>query len=300
MANNTINLVDMNVENYSLEDLLQLFKLDYDFDETGLKSAKKMVMQTHPDKSGLAKEYFLFFSGAYKILFAVYNFRNRAQQTNTEYEAILERQQDTDERQRDEKLLQQMQKLPNFNERFNELFEKFHIKDDDAQGGYGDFMRSDEGLDITNSCTSMAQMGESFANKKKELQAIVQVRGVQEMDQGFGTDLAGQKPEYYSAPMFGSLNYEDLRKAHTESVVPVTHDDYLKRPQYKNTDELLKDPDYLDVKPLSLQQSQTYLRDKEMLQSKTDVGRAYNLARQDEVSRKGNQGFMAGFKQLMS
>ena len=137
------------------------------------------------------------------------------------------------------------------------------------------------------------------ANKKKELQAIVQVRGVHEMDQGFGTDLAGQKPEYYSAPMFGSLNYEDLRKAHTESVVPVTHDDYLKRPQYKNTDELLKDPDYLDVKPLSLQQSQTYLRDKEMLQSKTDVGRAYNLARQDEVSRKGNQGFMAGFKQLL-
>jgi hypothetical protein len=32
MANNAINLVDMNVENYSLEDLLQLFKLDYDFD----------------------------------------------------------------------------------------------------------------------------------------------------------------------------------------------------------------------------------------------------------------------------
>ena len=296
----TQDLIDMNVENYSLEDLLQLFKLDYDFSEEGLKSAKKIVMQTHPDKSGLAKEYFLFFSGAYKILYAVYNFRNRAQQTNTEYEAILERHQDTDDKKRDEKLLQQMQKLPNFNERFNELFEKFHIKNEDAKGGYGDFMRSDDGLDTTNSCATMGQMGESFANKKKELQALVPVRDVQELDAAsFGSDLTGSKPEYYSAPLFGSLPYEDLRKAHTETVIPITHDDYLKRPQYKNTDELLRDPNYTDVKPLSLQQSQTYLRDKEAMQSKSDVGRAYSLARQDEVSRKGNQLFMAGFKRLL-
>ena len=186
---NTEAIIDMNVENYSLEDLLQLFKLDYDFDENGLKAAKKMVMQTHPDKSGLAKEYFLFFSGAYKILHAVYMFRHRAQhgQNNTEYGAILEKHQrdsTNDEHKHDEKHLQQLQKLPNFNERFNELFEKYHVKDEDSRGGYGDFLKSDEGLDTHSSCTSMAQMGDSFAAKKKEVQALVPLRAVQEMGAG--------------------------------------------------------------------------------------------------------------------
>ena len=49
------------MDNYNLEDLLRLFHLDYNFNEEQLKSAKKIVLKTHPDKSQLPKEYFLFF-----------------------------------------------------------------------------------------------------------------------------------------------------------------------------------------------------------------------------------------------
>ena len=54
--------IDLNIENYDLNDLLELFKIDFDFNENDLKSVKKMVMQTHPDRSKLDKKYFLFFS----------------------------------------------------------------------------------------------------------------------------------------------------------------------------------------------------------------------------------------------
>ena len=54
--------LDLNLDNYELADLLELFKLDYDFGHDDLKQAKRMVLQTHPDKSKLPKEYFLFFS----------------------------------------------------------------------------------------------------------------------------------------------------------------------------------------------------------------------------------------------
>ena len=48
-----------------------------------LKNAKKIVLKTHPDKSKLDKKYFLFFSSAYKILFQLYNFKNRIESKNT-------------------------------------------------------------------------------------------------------------------------------------------------------------------------------------------------------------------------
>ena len=63
--------IDLNIENYDLNDLLQLFKIDFDFVAEDLKRVKKTVMQTHPDKSGLDKKYFLFFSAAYKIIYSI-------------------------------------------------------------------------------------------------------------------------------------------------------------------------------------------------------------------------------------
>ena len=51
--------LDMNIDNYELQDLLDLFHLDYNFNEEDLKKTKKTVLMTHPDKSNLSKEYFL-------------------------------------------------------------------------------------------------------------------------------------------------------------------------------------------------------------------------------------------------
>lgn len=50
---------------------------------------KKIVLATHPDKSDLNKEYFLFFSKAFKILNFVYTFRekgNNSEKKNIDYE----------------------------------------------------------------------------------------------------------------------------------------------------------------------------------------------------------------------
>ena len=59
--------VDLDINHYDLESLVGLFKIPMQFGEKDLKSAKKIVLSTHPDKSRLDKKYFLFFSKAYKI-----------------------------------------------------------------------------------------------------------------------------------------------------------------------------------------------------------------------------------------
>jgi len=53
--------VDLNIANYSLSDILQLFKIENGLDEEGMKKAKRHVLMMHPDKSNLSKEYFYFF-----------------------------------------------------------------------------------------------------------------------------------------------------------------------------------------------------------------------------------------------
>ena len=59
---NNLNDLDLNINNYSLDDILNLFKLSHDFNEYDIKKTKKVVLMTHPDKSGLDKKFFLSFS----------------------------------------------------------------------------------------------------------------------------------------------------------------------------------------------------------------------------------------------
>ena len=68
---------DLNIDNYTLDELLDLFKLKRDFTADEFKSAKSIVLKMHPDKSKLDKNYFIFFSKAYKLLYKVNEFKNK-------------------------------------------------------------------------------------------------------------------------------------------------------------------------------------------------------------------------------
>ena len=66
---------DLNIDNYDLEDILNLFHLNYEFNSSDMKKAKTMALKTHPDKSQLHKDVFLFFMKAYKMLEAIFTYR---------------------------------------------------------------------------------------------------------------------------------------------------------------------------------------------------------------------------------
>jgi hypothetical protein len=282
--------LDLNIENYELTDLLALFKIDFEFNAEDLKRVKKTVMQTHPDKSGLDKKYFLFFTSAYKIVFSIHEFRHKSS-ANQSTEYTVEKDEEK------ELLLKKLKNKPNFNKLFNELFEKHKITDEETANGYGEWMKSDENMDSRT--TTMSQMNATFEQKKREVKELVPF---QEIEEAGGTvshfDLTRDKPTYYSSAVFSNLQYEDLKKAHVESVIPVTQEDYLSRPKFKSVLEMQQHPDYKDTTPLSLSQANDYLKQRESFQAKNDVQRAYKLAKQDEVARKANQGWMSGFKQL--
>ena len=281
--------LDLNIENYDLPDLLSLFKLDFDFTSEDLKMAKKSVMQSHPDKSGLDKKYFLFFTSAYKIIFSIHEFRHKsANKQSTEYTV------EKDEAK--ELLLKKMQTQPEFNKRFNELFDQYKINDEENENGYGEWLKSEDNMDTRT--TTMGQMNATFEQKKREVKELVPFQEIADATTSAHFDLTRDKPVYYSSALFSNLQYEDLKKAHVESVIPVTQEDYLARPKFNSVLEMQEHPDYKDTAPLSLSQAQDYLQQRQSFQDKNDVQRAYKLAKQDEVVRKANQGWMSSFKQI--
>jgi hypothetical protein len=281
--------LDLNIENYDLPDLLSLFKLDFDFTTEELKQAKKSVMQSHPDKSGLDKKYFLFFTSAYKIIFSIHEFRHKsANKQSIEYTV------EKDEAK--ELLLKKMQTQPEFNKRFNELFDQYKINDEENENGYGEWLKSEDNMDTRT--TTMGQMNATFEQKKREVKELVPFQEIADATTSAHFDLTRDKPVYYSSALFSNLQYEDLKKAHVESVIPVTQEDYLARPKFNSVLEMQEHPDYKDTAPLSLSQAKDYLQQRQSFQDKNDVQRAYKLAKQDEVVRKANQGWMSSFKQI--
>ena len=59
---------NLNIHMYKFDEILGLFDLTYDISIEDMKRAKKKVLMTHPDKSRLPPDYFLF----YKKIFYFY------------------------------------------------------------------------------------------------------------------------------------------------------------------------------------------------------------------------------------
>lgn len=286
--------IDLNLDNYELQDLLNLFKLEYNFSLEDLKQAKKMVMKTHPDKSNLPKEYFLFFCSAFKVVVSIHKFRTNGNgQKSTQYVP------NDEEDEAKELMLKQLANKPNFNKIFNELFEKHRVKDDETSGGYGDWLKSDD--DIDTSVVTKNNMHAAFEAKKTAARGELAVKAnIMELgSHGQGqSELVGGVPESYGSALFSNLGYEDLRKAHTETVVPVTQADMNARPNFKNEQDLRRHRDSQRSKPMTQEESITYLNERKEREGKNDVLRAFRLAKQDEETQKANEAWMSGFKRI--
>lgn len=281
--------IDLNIDNYGLIELLNLFRLDYEFGKKELKQAKKIVWEVHPDKSKLPKEYFIFFLSAFKIIYSIYEFRNQSNRSrSTTYEIEKDEEKEI--------LLKEISKSNNFNKIFNELFEKHYIKEEEVEEGYGDWLKTDENESIELSNTK--DMHNEFEKQKHKIRSLVIKNNVEDIYNYNYKNLTGDKPESYSSEIFSTLNYEDIRKAHTETIVPVSEEDYKNKKKFNNTNDLQNYRDIQDIKPLSESQSLEYLNNKTKLEDEKSVKRAYRLAKQDENNKKINDAWMRGFKLL--
>ena len=252
----SINSLDLDLDHYSLEDLYNLFNIpEHDLSENVLKNAKQIVYKMHPDKSQLDPKYFRFFSAAYKRIFNIFEFQNKSLNkrilNDDDYydesnKDVLNQMFDTNKGLKDPK---------NFNSWFNEKFEKHGSQSlNDDNKGYGDWLKSDEGLYSQNENITKANMNEAFERQKKHLQSLTVYQGVNELNSSFSGSLLGDQSDNFTGSN-GNLGYTDLRQAHIESVIPVTQDDYDRMPKYRSLSEYKASRDNVDTSPLSKQEA---------------------------------------------
>ena len=98
--------------------------------------------------------------------------------------------------------------------------------------------------------------------------------------------------------MFSKLPYEDLKKAHTETVVPVTMEDYLVKPKFESVESYMRYREQHRPDMVSLEQSKKMMRDRNMQNDKINTERAFRLIKRDEEIGKANQKWWANLKQL--
>ena len=288
--------VDLDIENYELEDILNLFRLQYNFVEADLKRAYRMALKLHPDKSGLDGEYFRFYMKAYKIVENIFNFRNRKKKCAYD---VVYNSKETDISEDKAVLLHSLngKSIKEFNKWFNEQFEKTKVNDEENDSGYGKWIKENE-VSENNEKVSLSEFGRVFEKKKTECKALVKYNGVQDTEGGGGYNLVRDKVESYSSGLFSKLSYEDFKKAHTETVVPVTREDYEKKEKFSSLEMYKQHRDSQNTAPPSLQQSRQYLAERDKNENVLHARRAFKILKRDEEIEKNNKKWWSNLQRL--
>jgi len=244
--------MDLDIEHYSLQELLKLFKLNENFTSAEFKDARRIVHALHPDKCDKDIKYYLFFKQAYSLLESVNSFKHKIEENvdaHLTFNEIIDGMADHDKKQ----IVDSLSVNPNFNKEFNSLFEKYYLKEDDT--GHGDWLQSNEDMNVT------------YEDRKRQSRAIV----VSTIDE---------------AP---KDKFTDLKSAYTvNSVLGVSEDDYVQR--YKNIQELKRERD-TQITPLNTEQASQQLAQQEERESRWATQQAFKYVKQTEKNKTQQQSF---------
>jgi len=296
------NMLDLNIDSYSREDLFKLFGLKtMTLSEDIMKECKKTVLKTHPDKSHLDEKYFIFFSNAYKKLQGIYEFQNK---TNNKKTVDSNEYFDTDNGLLLDNLFDKKTDLrdtKNFNNWFNQQFEK-HRLEDPVETGYGNWLKSDEDIDFTSSNITKDKMASEIEKRKKQVQSLTTYTGVNDPYASTfgGSSLMAYDSNFTSGTLFSSdgMGYTDLRQAYVESVIPVTEEDYNKTMKFKSVDEYKRHRESNMATPLSKEEAMRQLYNQNKEKDEESAALAFYYAQQSEKAKKNENNFWTGLKQV--
>jgi hypothetical protein len=290
--------LDLDIHNYDLNDIINLFGISKRITDEDLKMAKNKMLKTHPDKSGLDPIFFTFYNKAYKILYQVWEFNQKGNTKKSEYsydDYDTHKQEILNKWIKDNKF----DNTKSFNEWFNKEFNNAHIYNDKERKGYEEWLRN---APIENEqVNDMRGMNLYIDKKKKELRelSLIERREVEEIwntNNISASDLSPDAPQCYDSDLFSQLSYQDLQKAHTESIIPITIEDYDNKQKFNNVNEFISFRNNQDIQPF--QEGEKYLDNKRKKEEELSVRLAFNLAKQSEIAKQKNNDFWKNIQML--
>lgn len=290
--------LDLDLDHYTLEDIYNLLHIkDHCLTEDALKSAKQIVLKTHPDKSKLDASYFLFFSKAYKRLYSIYEFQNKSTMKKPQQQQQGQGQGASEYFEESNKMLlnNALPKDPTkFNAWFNQTFEKHRLVDPNEQG-HGEWLKSNEDFLVVKESVNKANMNDVFEKQKKQLQAVTVYTGVTDTvaPMTFGGALLDS-----SSADFSTDEYGDLKQVYTGTILPVTQEDFYNKPKFATVSEYARHRNQVDVTPISHADAERQLLRQQQQNDQQSASLAFKYAKEAEQMKQKSKGFWADLKQI--
>jgi hypothetical protein len=247
---------NLDIQTYSLSEIFSLLEIgEYKkIDPEHMKRAKHKVLMTHPDKSRLPPEYFLFYKKAFDIVLKIFNEQQRQHQTvpstPIKYCPLKNNNKQTTSQIIDDA------KQKEFQSKFNRLFDENMTSKVDLTKNAWFSQEQPSAFDLTTENVSVSNMGTMMEKIKEKQSGLVLYHGVENMMGNRGTNLYDNELEeddsrYITSDPFSKLKYDDLRKVHKDQTVfSVSERDFQKVPQYSSVDHFMRERGAQSLTPI--------------------------------------------------
>ena len=142
-------------------------------------------------------------------------------------------------------------------------------------------------------------MTEQINKHKKHVKSVIVYNGINDMQSTFsGAMLGDRNGDNFSSDMFSNLPYQDIKQAHTETVIPITDEDYSAVKKFNNVEEYSRYRNAQNVNPLSETESSDILNKRTKMDEDMSTNRAYYYAKQHEETEKKNKLFWGRLQSL--
>jgi len=240
---------NLDIRQYTLDEIYALFGYSREtVTVEKLKMTKQRVLMTHPDKSGMPSDYFIFYKKALEVLATDYAEMHRVEQSETQMKKLEQNGYEYthgggEEEARMRVVAGKAATGERFSKDFNRIFEEqMQQRVDESRN---DWFRNDQATYDT-SHVSKNNMAQSMEEIKRQQRAMTRYTGgVREMTHHIGTRLYDAtdgeddaEDVYITGDPFAKLKFEDLRRVHKdETVFQVSESDYNNVKSYKNVEE---------------------------------------------------------------
>jgi hypothetical protein len=282
IKNNHPRVHNLDIRQYSLDEIYALFGVRRDtLSIEDLKKSKHRVLMTHPDKSGMPPDYFIFYKKALEVIATDYAEMHRVEQSNNRMTELEKNNYEYshgggEEEERMRSVIGKSAEGDKFQRDFNRIFEEqMQQKIDESRN---DWFRDDRAAyDTSRMKSGNAQgMAQNMEEIKRQQRAVARYTGgVREMthhigtrlyDNGNGTGSGEEDGEdvYISGDPFAKLKFEDLRRVHKdETVFQVSESDYNNQKTYKNVEEYGRARSSQHFDQISKEQAERILQQRE-------------------------------------
>ena len=302
--NTSIKQHNLNIHMYKLNELLDLFGLSYDISMDDLKRAKKVVLMTHPDKSKLGPEYFLFYKKAFDIIVQFYE--NQAKQNRPvpkeemKYQNVKPSGYD---KTSSNKIKNTINEMPTneFQKRFNELFEENMTSKPDVSKN--DWFTKDDNIYKAPENVNSKNIGQVFQRFKDENTnvALAKYRGVENINTQSGSGYYDEEDndQYVACDVFSKLKFDDLRKVHKDQTIfAVSENDYQKVPKFSSVDHYVRERNNQSMTPLEKEQAELMLSEQDRQYRETMMKKEHAAKLKSMEYEEKNKTILGNFMRL--